>query len=507
MGFMLFLFGIFGSCKLTRAAKITNKIGFNRIFLLLFTYALNALYIPILDYFIKIVYNTGVTCPEGYYWGVYRGKDTFLKADGHCIPCGYTLKQKYPGIESFLNDFVQPNSNNFTYSLFTKFLSDNPGILNETYDALNYTMDGLNESSNMCPHLCSGSFIRIMKDQTSIYFDFETKRYFMFFICWVIAFVLLVIPVLYYLLIYRARKEFKTLVAYGDNKDDRWECLLERVETVGVTHLKDYNYSNPYFAVFKIVYNFLVLLVTTLANLAHPHIITCLPIVHITMIVFLTLRKPYLSKWNNYSEIALSVLNLIIGILASVNLFSDVNQVFNTVIVLIADFLGVASEIGSAIIESYEKSKITDPTIMNEKEIQEFHPLIFDEDEEQGILEPLINEEEDSEDCLCGCLRERKVPKLMQYEPDNRPEISLKDLNPVESGVQLFNDAQPERSGEIRKRLQNLYIFYDILIDGAELSILTRFLRLLGVFGLAVSTPIINVKSVRFSCINYGSWF
>ncbi|EAY05634.1 hypothetical protein TVAG_216100 [Trichomonas vaginalis G3] len=245
--------GLLGLCEWSRRLRLKLKSILKKLTFTVFALFLDIFYVPILTYFLQIIYSTSVQCPEGYYWGAYRGEDALLKTKGHCIPCGPILKYKYPGIQNFINDQVSPNTSASVFRKFTKFMSNNPGILEETFNALNASLDPYSEITKTCPYLCSGNPVRVVKSEPSIYFDYQILPTYTLFLYWAIAFVMIGCPVLYFFLINRARKQFKTMAAYGDSKEYRWHCLMIRVETVGAKFCKDLTYFNPYWAIVKIL--------------------------------------------------------------------------------------------------------------------------------------------------------------------------------------------------------------------------------------------------------------
>lgn len=197
---------------------LDNSSGHD-VFIFAGTLLLNILYIPLLSYFFQLAYVTTTQCPAGYYWGSFIGDTVIQKTTAHCIPCSYTLKQKYPGIEGYLNDLVYPDLSSFIKYKFKRFVSNNPEIYYDTFNGTNNT--DYEYSYAMCPQLCSGHPVRIIKYEPSLYFDYDILPKDVLLFLWGIVFVMIGCPVLFFVLVYRARSEFKTILAYGETKENR----------------------------------------------------------------------------------------------------------------------------------------------------------------------------------------------------------------------------------------------------------------------------------------------
>ncbi|EAY18077.1 hypothetical protein TVAG_305970 [Trichomonas vaginalis G3] len=372
-GVILFIPGVLGLCECSRKFKYKIKAILKRLTFTVFTLFLDIFYIPLLTYFIQILYSTNVQCPPGYYWGSFRAIDTLLKTQGHCIPCADTLRLKYPGYEGYMNTHSTRIGNVDEKMLredFQQYLANNSGIYKDSFNTINSTFqEGYAPSYELCPHLCSGSPIRVVKTEPSIYFDYDILPIYTIFLFWAVAFIMIGCPVLYFVLIYRARKEFKTIPAYGDSKEYRWYCLMRRVDTVGAKYCKDLTYFNPYWGIVKILYKFLVLLITTLANLAHKNIIGCLPAIHILMFILTFVRKPYFSFLNNLVDMILYATNAVVGIIATINVFKPIPAKVNSAFVIIADVVGVIATAAAIVANMLDKKKLEDPTRLTDNDL------------------------------------------------------------------------------------------------------------------------------------------
>jgi hypothetical protein len=241
-------------------------------------FALDVLYLPVLQNFVLLIFTTRISNNE-----VYQ-----LTRD--------------PTVSAF--DFVYPQSYR------------------------NATCPDINQICNLTAFCSEKSSLRLQAD-LSLGFSEDIIRPCIFLILYVAICFAIGISVIMYFLIKRNQSYICAIKVFGLSRDHKWFSILNRLCSTGIDLFDCYKFSNTKWEIIVLFMKFLLTVLTTISTIILQHkpslkpFIISVPIFYLVFF-FLTFRmRPFVNNGNNIIEIALVGLNFVSSILAVIEDFDS----------------------------------------------------------------------------------------------------------------------------------------------------------------------------------------
>lgn len=209
----------------------------------------------------------------------------------------------------------------------------------------NITCMPCNVTTFECSALCNGPSEFRLIDDHSVNFVNDVLKVSGGFILYVAVFVMIGIPLLWYVIITRNRQFAYNVNVYGSHPEEKWTKLVNRMKTTGIFLFVNYKYNFARWSVFYLVVKFLVMLITAVASKFFTIITFLLPILYFFVFGRVIFKRPYIYSFNNVLDSILYFTQSIFALFSFIQYFDFqipplITQVLS-IITLVVPFISI----------------------------------------------------------------------------------------------------------------------------------------------------------------------
>ena len=347
-----------------------------------------------------------------------------------------------------------------------------------------------------CLSICSGIAKYRPVDDPTLEFMKDIIEYSGGFIVCAFFFVIIGIPILWFVVIQRNRDFSFVINVYGDNPTIKWTRIVNRMKTTGIFLFVNYKYNNSRWSVLYLLVKFLVMILSTIASRFYRYLSISLSILYLFIFLCVVIVRPYLYFVNNLLDSILYFTQFLFSLNTSLAIFNiRIPPIASTILSMIAVVIPVISMVFLLFFKRKQADFENDPTYpqnltdeeeeklnrkrqiakkkylqkLREKEQNEEdeYEYSYNEEEQQQQEEEeivdafVINEEEEElvdietnrpnsiEDVNQPLLETNKKEKRKKEKKEKNPTIQLQELDENENICFIPEDEYEVKPGEL----------------------------------------------------------
>lgn len=399
-------------------------------------------------------------CFESGRKAITRGK-MMLRRYGNKILLT-VLQLLYLPVITIMIDLLIPISAACDDGFYTHWTFDNESFIvpfiNRTYECMPCTI-----SSDMCTEMCYNAHEKRVMMQPGLRYLDDTLGPCCFLLIYTVLVFIIGIPLLFSVLISKNRAIVSNIVAYGVTVQDKWDRLMSRVGSSGVSIFSDFEWKHSKWPILQLVSKLIIMLLSVGYEVVSPYIILLYPVYYLMVTIALGICRPYRYRFNNILEIWTFFCLLLFSCVQIAILKGFMNIVsYETVLPIVFYILPFASLF--SLIERKHQIYDEDPTFVTKEQHDMYRNKI---NGNYALKKPRTNQRSANDVITVSYSAIQSVMEQSTYEIES---VKICNDDPIEFEQYYVSKSQ------FAKRIMKVYVLIDVIIDGYTTNLITRCL-------------------------------
>lgn len=207
----------------------------------------------------------------------------------------------YLPVVTVLMDLSIPKLQACNDGFYTHWALDDGSILqpflNRSYECMPCTI-----SSDLCNEMCYNAHDLRLRKQPGLSFLNDVMGPCSVLFVYALGAVVIGVPVLFSKIISDNREIVSNIVAFGSTVDDKWDRLMDRIESTGISLFSDFEWKWSKWTLIQLLCKVSILLFSVLYEVVSPYAILAFPVYYFILTIALGVCSPYRMTFNNVLE-------------------------------------------------------------------------------------------------------------------------------------------------------------------------------------------------------------